>query len=160
MEEDRSSAHHFRIFPRQKKLLCTWSEMYILCFHFVGQLCCYYRVDMLLPLGSRKVRLLIVTAYLLLLIISAVKAKGGKKVCLTYVCQKHQVQCYFQFLFQHWLPPTNSHCAVMSSGETSRATTGTIQSMYNKLFSFFFFLKLSPLKKKKVALAKPQAVIS
>ncbi len=99
MEEDRSSAHHFRIFPRQKKLLCTWSEMYILCFHFVGQLCCYYRVDMLLPLGSRKVRLLIVTAYLLLLIISAVKAKGGKKVCLTYVCQKHQVQCYFQFCF-------------------------------------------------------------
>ncbi len=37
MEEDWSSAHHFRNFPRQKKVLCLWSEMWILHFYFVGR---------------------------------------------------------------------------------------------------------------------------
>ncbi len=32
MEEDWSSANHFRNFQRQKKVLCVWCKMQILCF--------------------------------------------------------------------------------------------------------------------------------
>ena len=37
MGEHSSSANFFRNFQRQKKILCVWSKMDILCFYFVGQ---------------------------------------------------------------------------------------------------------------------------
>ncbi len=41
MEDDWSSAHYFRTFPRHQSVQCMWSERLILRFYFVGQICMY-----------------------------------------------------------------------------------------------------------------------